>query len=179
MLSLATDLTKAHATIWPSGDQDGPVNELGKKNSGGSAVLEAESSLTTTLEGMKGALDAMGTNVFVADRDLRLVYMNQRAEETMKKASSTLEELFGISHRELLGSNIDRFHGDRIKQIRRLLGDPSNLPHRKETRGVGGIFFDYLGGDLDATFAFVRDAADQFLEAYLPIAARRTSSPSK
>jgi coproporphyrinogen III oxidase len=47
------------------------------------------------------------------------------------------------------------------------------LPHRAEARGVGGIFFDYLEGDLDKLFAFVRDAGDAFLEAYLPIARRR------
>jgi len=47
------------------------------------------------------------------------------------------------------------------------------LPHRGEHRGVGGIFFDYLEGDVDRTFAFVRDAGDAFLEAYLPIVARR------
>lgn len=49
------------------------------------------------------------------------------------------------------------------------------LPHRGEARGVGGIFFDYLdaGGDLEAVFAFVRDAGDAFLEAYLPIVERR------
>src|SRR6185369_4675086 len=44
------------------------------------------------------------------------------------------------------------------------------LAHRNEARGVGGIFFDYLEGDFDKTFAFVRDAGDAFLESYLPIA---------
>jgi coproporphyrinogen III oxidase len=47
------------------------------------------------------------------------------------------------------------------------------LPHRGEARGVGGIFFDYLEGDWQALFAFVRDCGDAFLEAYLPIARRR------
>jgi coproporphyrinogen III oxidase len=51
------------------------------------------------------------------------------------------------------------------------------LPHRKEARGVGGIFFDYLEGDLERTFAFVRDAGDAFLEAYLPIVRRRKDEP--
>jgi coproporphyrinogen III oxidase len=45
------------------------------------------------------------------------------------------------------------------------------LPHRGETRGVGGIFFDQLTGP----FAFVRDAGEAFLEAYLPIVRRRRS----
>ncbi len=51
------------------------------------------------------------------------------------------------------------------------------LPHRNEARGVGGIFFDNLGGDLEAVFAFVRDAGDAFLTAYGPIAERRRATP--
>jgi coproporphyrinogen III oxidase len=49
------------------------------------------------------------------------------------------------------------------------------LKHRNEPRGVGGIFFDYLGtgADRDTVFAFVRDAGDAFLESYVPIVERR------
>ena len=43
------------------------------------------------------------------------------------------------------------------------------LPHRRETRGVGGIFYDYLRDDPEATFAFSREAGAAFLEAYLPV----------
>jgi coproporphyrinogen III oxidase len=49
------------------------------------------------------------------------------------------------------------------------------LPHRGETRGVGGIFFDYLEGDAEKVFAFVSDAARSFPAAYIPIAERRRS----
>jgi coproporphyrinogen III oxidase len=53
------------------------------------------------------------------------------------------------------------------------------LPHRQEARGVGGIFFDYFdgGGQLERVFDFVREAADSFLEAYLPIVERRKNLP--
>jgi coproporphyrinogen III oxidase len=51
------------------------------------------------------------------------------------------------------------------------------LPHRNEARGVGGIFFDYLEGDPERTFGFVRDAGHAFLDAYLPIAGRRKDEP--
>jgi coproporphyrinogen III oxidase len=51
------------------------------------------------------------------------------------------------------------------------------LPHRQEPRGVGGFFFDYLEGDLESLFSFVRDCGDHFLEAYLPIARRRKDTP--
>ena len=89
-------------------------------------------NLTTALEGMKGALDSLGTNVFVADLDLRLVYMNRRATETMQSIAATVEKLFGIPMEELIGTKIDSFHGDRAKQIRRMLENPKNLPIRKE-----------------------------------------------
>lgn len=51
------------------------------------------------------------------------------------------------------------------------------LKHRNEPRGVGGIFFDYLQDDPEATFNFVQDVGDAFLDAYLPIAVRRKSEP--
>jgi coproporphyrinogen III oxidase len=54
------------------------------------------------------------------------------------------------------------------------------LPHRGETRGVGGVFFDYLGakGEHPAprVFDFVSDLARSFLEAYIPIAQRRQTA---
>lgn len=51
------------------------------------------------------------------------------------------------------------------------------LPHRGEARGVGGIFYDYLRGDAEARFAFSRDAAEHFLDAYVPIVERRMDQP--
>jgi coproporphyrinogen III oxidase len=48
------------------------------------------------------------------------------------------------------------------------------LPHRDETRGVGGLFFDDLSeGGFDSCFAFLRSVGDHFLPAYLPIVDRR------
>jgi coproporphyrinogen III oxidase len=51
------------------------------------------------------------------------------------------------------------------------------LPHRQETRGVGGIFFDYLKEDLEARFVFVKDAGRSFIPSYRPIAERRRAEP--
>ena len=41
------------------------------------------------------------------------------------------------------------------------------LPHRKETRGVGGIFYDrHNTGDFEKDFAFTRDVGSAFLDVY-------------
>jgi coproporphyrinogen III oxidase len=52
------------------------------------------------------------------------------------------------------------------------------LKHRREPRGVGGIFFDDLcEGGFDRCFALVRSVGDSFLDAYVPIAAKRRETP--
>ena len=48
------------------------------------------------------------------------------------------------------------------------------LPHRGETRGVGGLFFDDLNEwGFDACFAFLRRVGAAFVAGYLPIAEKR------
>lgn len=54
--------------------------------------------------------------------------------------------------------------------------------HRKEQRGIGGLFFDHLrlSEDIEANSAhqaFVEDAGNAFLPAYLPIVEQRQSMP--
>jgi coproporphyrinogen III oxidase len=52
------------------------------------------------------------------------------------------------------------------------------LPHRNETRGVGGLFFDDLNETgFDSSFAFLRSVGDTFLPAYMPILERRKDHP--
>ncbi len=48
------------------------------------------------------------------------------------------------------------------------------LPHRREARGIGGVFFDDMDyWDFEGTFAFLRSVGDRFLPGYLPILRRR------
>jgi len=48
------------------------------------------------------------------------------------------------------------------------------LRHRREPRGVGGIFFDDLAdGGFDRCFAIARAVGDAFVDAYVPIVERR------
>jgi len=47
------------------------------------------------------------------------------------------------------------------------------LKHRGETRGIGGLFFDYLKDDLPSTHRFWKQCGAAFLPAYLPIVQKR------
>jgi len=51
------------------------------------------------------------------------------------------------------------------------------LPHRGVSRGVGGIFYDYLEEHFDAHFAFARDVGEAFLDVFPAIVRRRMDTP--
>jgi coproporphyrinogen III oxidase len=94
-------------------------------------------------------------------------------------------------HRTLRAA-CDRHDAGLYPRFKRWCDDYFFLPHRNEPRGVGGIFFDYLGAggeetagqaappahvaiedDPEALFAFLRSVGDSILDAYLPIVERR------
>ncbi len=83
-------------------------------------------------------------------------------------------------HRTLKAA-CDEHHPDYYPRFKQWCDEYFFLPHRNETRGVSGIFFDYLKADehtdLEAIFAFVQTAGRAFLPAYLPIVERRQHEP--
>ena len=51
------------------------------------------------------------------------------------------------------------------------------LPHRGISRGVGGIFYDYLEEHFDAHFAFTKDVGEAFLDIVPKIVRKRMDTP--
>ncbi|SDY31013.1 oxygen-dependent coproporphyrinogen oxidase [Nitrosomonas sp. Nm33] len=52
------------------------------------------------------------------------------------------------------------------------------LKHRKEPRGIGGIFFDDLNQpDFTTCFTLIQSVGDHFLSAYVPILEKRLNTP--
>ena len=49
------------------------------------------------------------------------------------------------------------------------------LPHRKEPRGIGGIFFDYKKNNWEKDFAFVRDVGLTFKKIFTSIIKKKNS----
>ena len=53
--------------------------------------------------------------------------------------------------------------------------------HRKEARGIGGLFFDYCKSSQEISMSqwydFVKEVGDSFLEAYVPILEKRVQLP--
>lgn len=63
-------------------------------------------------------------------------------------------------------------------QFKKQCDEYFHLKHRKEPRGIGGIFFDdfnQLG--FEKSFAMLRAVGDAFTQAYLPIVQRRKDTP--
>jgi len=74
---------------------------------------------------MKQMVDLSPINTLMANPKGDLLYMNQASAKTLK----TLESLLPDRVENLVGQSIDIFHKHPEHQ-RRMIGDPSNLPHR-------------------------------------------------
>ena len=51
------------------------------------------------------------------------------------------------------------------------------LKHRNEMRGIGGIFYDYLESDWEATFAFMQDGGRAFRRVYPDLVTKNFTTP--
>jgi coproporphyrinogen III oxidase len=70
------------------------------------------------------------------------------------------------------------FRGDLYPRFKKWCDDYFYLKHRKETRGIGGVFFDdFHALGFEQSFAMLQSVGDHFLDAYLPLLERRKDLP--
>jgi coproporphyrinogen III oxidase len=73
---------------------------------------------------------------------------------------------------------LDAFDASYYPKFKKECDEYFYLKHRKEPRGIGGIFYDDFNElGFERTFDFHRAVGDAFLQAYLPIVQRRKDTP--
>lgn len=115
----------------------------------GAAVATANGGALSGATELRAALDSVQANVFVADRDLTLVYMNRKAEATVATLDASIRSAFSVGSRDLLGGSIHRFHRDPAR-VERILHDPANFPHEATFTFGDTALSTHINGIFDA-----------------------------
>ncbi len=124
------------------------------------------------------------------------VHANWRYFEMYDKSGNIMEQWFGggqdltpyyffekdaIHFHQSCKNACDKHNPDFYKQFKAQCDRYFWNAHRNESRGIGGLFFDYCKATPDFSlqnwFDFVVEVGNSFLEAYLPIVAERKSLP--
>jgi coproporphyrinogen III oxidase len=82
---------------------------------------------------------------------------------------------------EALKKTCDKHNAGFYPEFKKWADDYFYIPHRKETRGIGGIFFDRLDAkrnkSKEALFAFVQDIGETFAPVYTALVAKHKAEP--
>lgn len=95
-------------------------------------------------------LDDMPISVMICDlKDFKIIYLNESTRSNLKK----IEHVLPVKVDALIGQSIDIFHKNPQHQ-RKLLSDPSNLPHKARIT---------IGGEiLDLSVSAMRDSRNRY-----------------
>ena len=96
-----------------------------------STVSPSVNGQLTSTDFLHAALGSLQANVFIADPKLTIIYVNDRALETLRGIEGELRRAFGVGADDLLGGSIHRFHKD-ARKVERILRNPTALPHQAE-----------------------------------------------
>ena len=79
----------------------------------------------------EAVLECVQANIFVAEPDLTLRYLNPKAMSTMRRLERQLRRAYGVGPGELVGTSVYRLHADRAR-LERLVRDPNFQPQEVE-----------------------------------------------
>ena len=74
---------------------------------------------------------------------------------------------------KILRNMCNRHNKNYYKKYKKWCDEYFYLPHRKEARGIGGIFFDYKKNDFEKDFKFVRDVGVTFQKIFNEIITKK------
>ncbi len=109
----------------------------------------ASETKTPSLKSMtkpNGVLDHVGTNIFVADKDLEILYVNKKGKESLLRIAPKIERELGITIDRIIGQSVSRFDENLSRELRSF-DALSGLPYETE--------FEFDQVTLRATFSKV------------------------
>jgi coproporphyrinogen III oxidase len=143
-----------------------PKQELPFFATGVSLVIHPRSPMVPTTHANWRYLELNGQAWFGGGSDLTPYYFEQ---EDAVHFHSVLKQI------------CDSHSADYYPRFKKWCDEYFYLPHRGETRGIGGIFFDHLGrndgADHEKLIKFAGDLGFAFTEQYIPIVERRMNTP--
>ena len=175
--------------------EDGALFERGGVNFSGVTGDALPASATASRPELAGrSFQAMGVSLVLHPRNpyVPTVHMNVRYFVAQKSGAEPVSWFGGgMDLTPYYGFDEDAVHFHRTcrealkpfgaqthSKFKKWCDEYFYLKHRKEPRGVGGIFFDDLSEpDFDTCFALVRSVGDHLLDAYVPIVERRKDLP--
>ncbi len=92
--------------------------------------LEGEMSINNDID-LHSCVENLQANVFVADKDFNLTYMNAYARKTLKTIEPAIQEVFQLNVDDIQGGSIHRFHRYPQK-VEAILRNPTALPYETE-----------------------------------------------
>ena len=110
---------------------------MAKKRPLKSTTAVSKPARNQTLELAAATLDCLQANVFIANADFEMVYMNDFAKQALDRIAVDIRKAFGVEVSEMIGLSIHRFHKDPAR-VERILKSPDALPH-STTFTFGGI----------------------------------------
>lgn len=170
---------------------------LGKHiEKGGVNFSAVEGRLPAKISGALGLAEtdffATGVSIVLhsANPHVPIIHMNVRYFETDEAGKYWFGGGIDVTPHYIVDNDASFFHGllkstcdnhdeAYYPEFKKWADDYFYIPHRKETRGIGGIFFDRLEADEQHTKAdrwkFVQDVGDAFLTCYKELFSRNSN----
>lgn len=145
---------------------EGECPEFLKKEIGAEAKLFFATGVSIVLHPNSPMVPIIHMNIRYFETDNGIYWFGGGIDLTPHYVMEDLAKKFHLQ----LKNTCDQFDSSYYPEFKKWADDYFFIPHRKETRGIGGIFFDKLKGNQDRSkdqvFQFVAAVGETFVKAY-------------